>query len=550
MLSSKKALFSLRRAAFLGMILLLLAIFFTQFAVAADGNINISGTKYLDANSNGKFDSSSEQTLKGYTIYIHKDNTGQLQQGDPVSITNEKGMYSFTNISDKGFVRELVSSGDQFQPSSPKNGYNLADAKNGDILDFGNSIPNAANSALNQLLLYLIGGFGALIILCGGIILIIALWRLNSLTKEDIKGDRKFIIQIVSGFILLVLGLCLLISLAQMSRNMAISGISSPFALVTPVVLTLLVFGAVLLMLYTQTKLNKEDSEAGGMRKTIAGLLVVGLIVVVLFALSGRIESNNENLITQYVQLVGIVVAFYFGSKATSEAYKGASDADKGDAEKDLEVKTVSYDPQKDEILIEVLNGKGRTFGVETVKIKDLTEGAATGFGSESFKETPIPIRLKLKPEDKGKLAKNKGKEYDFTIVTTSIGSKTFKSKIDMPADQSLGEASGNAKEDLKLTKITYKDGNLVIDGSNDKRRSFVVKGVSIAETGQNPAFDKTIDSAIEVLGDNPFKVTVQITSDADDNILNTLVKGKKPYDITLKTSINNRTDGSQIAEQ
>jgi hypothetical protein len=335
MLSSKRG-FSLRKAAFLVMTLLLLAIFFAQFAVAADGNISISGTKYLDANSNGKFDSSSEQTLKGYAIYIHKDNTGQLQQGDPVSITNETGMYSFTNISNKGFVRELVTSGDQFQPSSPKNGYDLADAKKGDILDFGNSIPKAADSAPDKSLIYIIGFVAVVIIIFGLYLLVLGLWRLKSLPEKDIKADRKIVIQLASGFVLLVLGLYLLISLAQISRNGATIAMSSSFALVTPVVLTLLVFGAVLLMLYVQNKLQ-EPNETGGMRKTIAGLLVIGLIVVILFALIEDI-SKNENIISQFIQLVGIVIAFYFGSKATSDAYSKQEEAKKSTADLEAEL--------------------------------------------------------------------------------------------------------------------------------------------------------------------------------------------------------------------
>jgi hypothetical protein len=442
MLSNRRSSLSLRRTVFWGIFLFLLAISFMQFAVAAEKTINISGVKYLDANSNGKYDP-SEQPLKGYTIYNDVDRDSQLDPSENSSRTDINGRYILNKTSVSGILREQASSGDQLQPSSPPNGYDLRDAKDGaQNLDFGNSIPTAANSAPNQLLLYLIGGFGALIILCGGIILIIALWRLNSLTKEDIKGDRKFIIQIVSGFILLVLGLCLLISLAQMSRNMINSGISSPFALVTPAVLALLVFCAILLMLYVQTKLKGEDSEIGGMRKTIAGLLVIGLIVVVLFALSGDIKNNE--IITQYIQLVGIVIAFYFGSKAASDVYKGSTDA--GNAQDDLKVKKVTYDSTKNQIKIEVENSKGRAFGVNTITIKKgettLVEGPATATGSESFKKLDIFYNV-VKPNEKENLKTiDKTKKYNIIIETTPIGSMTCESEIELVADNAAGGAT------------------------------------------------------------------------------------------------------------
>jgi hypothetical protein len=425
--SSKRALFSLRRTAFLGMVLLILAIFFTQFAVAAEKNVSISGIKFLDANSNGKYDS-SEQPLQGYTIYVDENRDSQWDQNKEkiFNKTDKDGRYEFNKIPASGILREHVSSGDQLQLSSPVNGYDLANVENGtQDLNFGNSIPKAADSAPNKSLLYLIGGLAALIILGGGILLIIGLLRLNSLTNEDIREDRRTIIQMVSGFILLLLGLYLLISIAQMSSNMMTIGMSGSLALVSPVVLALLVFGAVLLMLYIHLKI--KENEPGVMRKTIAGILVLGLIAVVLFSLTGTIQNENQNIITQYIQLVAIVIAFYFGSKATEDAYKGVSKGDEGKANEDLDITSATYNTNTRTIQIKISNNKKRNFDLNEVLIKEgdktLLNESPQRRASEALTEFNVDLVLSQeKMNDLAKILKD-DKTYEITIKT-SIGDK------------------------------------------------------------------------------------------------------------------------------
>jgi hypothetical protein len=432
MLSNKWALFSLRRTAFFMMSLVLLTVLFAQFAVATEGNI--SGITFLDVNSNGELDP-SEPPLQNYTIYIDTNSNSWFDLGENAKKTDKSGMYRFSNISGSGIVR--ASSGDQYQPS--REGYNLNEVttNNMDKLNFGYSMPKAAESAPNGLVLILIGLVAFVIIVFGGIVLKKGLLRSDSSTNKDIKEGRKPIIQIVSGFFLLLLGLYLLISLAQMSRyaiNGATTGMSSSFTLVTPVVLALLLFGAILLMLYAHFKM--KANEPGEMRKTIAGLLVLGLVAVVLFALNRPIQDGgNREIITQYIQLVGIVVAFYFGSKATSDAYNKPEKA--GTAQDDLDIENVTYDP-KGEIQIKVSNHKGLEFQLDRVVINDggsiLIDKDVMRFGSEAFKDLIIP--LKLNDDEKKKLEeilmKNLGKEYEITIKTKSIGDNSCKRKMEI----------------------------------------------------------------------------------------------------------------------
>jgi len=139
--------------------------------------------------------------------------------------------------------------------------------------------------------------------------------------------------------------------------------------------------------------------------------------------LSGTINDANQNIITQFIQLVGVVIAFYFGSRATESAYKDAisGKADEGDAEKDLDINKVTYNSNKKEINIEISNNKKRNFTLKKISImegdteiisKDLGERASETLNSH----TAIVQDKDEKIEE--------GKEYKI-VIETSIGKKT-----------------------------------------------------------------------------------------------------------------------------
>jgi hypothetical protein len=468
------------------MILVILAIFFTQFAVAQTGNISISGMTFLDKDSNKEFNTGDEPQI-GIGIFIGANKDSKWDSSKFRNNTTENGTYSFKDIPRDGFV--IVQPASQSQSFNPKyyDLKNLTTAEN--KLDFSISdqeappitpgpVPpvsneekkpdvgvatNGPDSTKNGLIqnttfLYILVLIFLLIAAGGCAAIFVGLKGLYDLTKQVPTKEQKdnritmLILWIASGFILLLLGMFLLMSLVQITGGTASGtdvGKGLSFPIVLPVVLALLLFGAVLLMLYTHTKLKGLDNESGGMRKTIAGLLVIGLIAVVLYALNGTIMDGNQDIITQYIQLVGIIIAFYFGSKATSEAYKGGGDTDMGNAQDDLKVEKATYDSKNDKILIKATNEKGRTFVVKTVKITHendtITAGSATGIGSELIKNPEI-VR-QLRQGEKEKL--DKDIEYDFVIETIPIGDWKFKSKIDMPADESAGGALPAAAEDV-----------------------------------------------------------------------------------------------------
>jgi len=475
MLSNKRLSLSLRRTAFLGMILVLLAVFFMQFAVAQNGNISISGTTFLDKDSNKEF-SPGDTPLSGIEIYVDKNGNSKLDSNEFYTKSSKNGIYNFSDIPSVGFVRvQLANKSQSFYPKE----YDLKNLTPGSENKLNFSIkeqtvlpsavaatPGASekveapkadpnNYGLSQDKKFLwISAIAFLIISAlGCAVILYGLKQIYDQTKNPPTGQKDNrttmqILYIVSGFILMLLGLFLVMSLVQMPR-FAISGADTgqnlSFSIVLPVVLALLLFGAVLIMLYAQAELKKQDKkqdDTGGMRKTIAGLLVIGLIAVVLFALGGKIENGNQNIVTQYIQLVGIVIAFYFGSKATSDAYRRtgkAGDAgtdeddvgdDKGKALEDLEIKEVSFDSSKNQIIITGPAVK-KAFDVAKVCIK---QGETTLLDKEFVPVTvneKLPLNVTI-PLDKDEISANKlnNTEYDITLGTTSKEEKTFKHKI------------------------------------------------------------------------------------------------------------------------
>lgn len=432
---------SLKQIAFIATSIVLLFVLFSQLAGSTTGNLSISGTKFLDLNSNSIRDN-SDPALPGYLIYIDDDNNTKWDQGENYTKTAQNGGYFFQNLSSGVYViRELVSSGDKFQPSYPQKGYQLANltGKAATGVDFGSSMPAAtkeSNGPNTDSIISILLAIFAFILIVAGLIALYRAWKeLNSLEPKEDKGT-KIQMLIASGFILLFLGLYLAISLLQFSKNLTgeeIIIMGNSFAVVTPVILSLLVLGAVLLMLWAQNTL-KSENETGGMRKTIAGLLVIGLIAVVLFSLSGTIKNENQNIITQYIQLVGIVIAFYFGSKATSDAYKGAAEGNKGDANKDLEITNATYDANEGQIVITGFNKNKRAFDVTGVYIDDglkpLIDKTIVGVAvSESLLEFPVTV-AGLTTEEKANMeALAAGQKYNITIKTT-MGDKTAQCEI------------------------------------------------------------------------------------------------------------------------
>lgn len=69
------------------------------------------------------------------------------------------------------------------------------------------------------------------------------------------------------------------------------------------------VFAGTLILGY----LRDKDLNKGEMRRAIAGTFVVGFTLLLILSLF--YEFKNKDIITAYIQLTGIVIAFYFGTR-------------------------------------------------------------------------------------------------------------------------------------------------------------------------------------------------------------------------------------------
>ena len=78
----------------------------TSTVVATTGNI--SGTIYNDLNGNGSRQS-GENGLPNVTVFLDKNGNGLLDTGEPKTLTNAAGLYTFSNLPIGAYkVREIV----------------------------------------------------------------------------------------------------------------------------------------------------------------------------------------------------------------------------------------------------------------------------------------------------------------------------------------------------------------------------------------------------------------------------------------------------------
>jgi uncharacterized protein (DUF2141 family) len=106
---------------------------------------SIRGTKYEDWDGDGKpFETKWEDPLKGFTIYLDTNNNNQLDSGEPTSVTDKNGLYSFVNLPAGTYhVREVQKDGwiSTYPSSNPANdeyAVNLSAGQNVKKKDFGN----------------------------------------------------------------------------------------------------------------------------------------------------------------------------------------------------------------------------------------------------------------------------------------------------------------------------------------------------------------------------------------------------------------------------
>lgn len=138
--------------------------------------------------------------------------------------------------------------------------------------------------------------------------------------------------------------------------------------------------------------------DKGEMRKAIAGTFVVGFSMLMI--LSIKYDMPDNNITTMYVQLAGIVVAFYFGARAV--AVKPAEAATM------IGIEHVRFLPDPKKIAITIRNGGDSEINVDKIYINEDAIEESIKISPEKSKETTQTCEWQA------------GTEYVIKIATTT----------------------------------------------------------------------------------------------------------------------------------
>lgn len=156
----------------------------------------------------------------------------------------------------------------------------------------------------------------------------------------------------------------------------------------------LLVFGW---LIHIGAKADKK-LDKGEMRKAIAGTFVVGFSMLMI--LSIKYDMPDNTITTTYVQLAGIVVAFYFGTRAVAVKQDEAAAM--------IGIEHVRFHPDHKKIAITIRNGSDSEINVDKIYIN----------------EDAIEESIKIDPEKPKEVEQDyewkSGTEYKIKIATTT----------------------------------------------------------------------------------------------------------------------------------
>ena len=138
--------------------------------------------------------------------------------------------------------------------------------------------------------------------------------------------------------------------------------------------------------------------DKGEMRKAIAGTFVVGFSMLMILSIKYDIPDNT--ITTMYVQLAGIVVAFYFGTRAVA--------AKQAEAAAMIGIEHVRFLPDPKKIAITIRNGSDSEINVDKIYI------------NEDFIEKSIKISPEKSKETEQDYGWQSGTEYKIKIATTT----------------------------------------------------------------------------------------------------------------------------------
>lgn len=169
--------------------------------------------------------------------------------------------------------------------------------------------------------------------------------------------------------------------------------------------MTIFVVSAILGIFVLLIALGYRDDKSlnkGEMRRAIAGTLVIGFVILVVLSLC--YEISNQPLVIAFIELVGIVVGFYFGSKTVAEK-KEVEEKKTGQ----IRIENVQFPGKSDKIInITIRNSGDFEVTVDRVYINNEPKKIEEGTISlKSAKDFPVEHEW------------NKGESYRIKVSTT-----------------------------------------------------------------------------------------------------------------------------------
>lgn len=123
-----------------------------EFAMSEVGTSGVSGTLFVDANTNGSYDAQDDTLLENWNVYIDENSNGDFDIGEEHTSTNAQGEWSFSNMNSGTYdVRVIVQNG--YEIASPVLGVHsyalgVGQVVNGEIFTVA-ELPAPTNSVIS-----------------------------------------------------------------------------------------------------------------------------------------------------------------------------------------------------------------------------------------------------------------------------------------------------------------------------------------------------------------------------------------------------------------
>lgn len=360
---------------------------------ADQNNSTLSGLVFNDVNGNGERAFSGEGGLKNWTVYVDLNKNNELDKSDLSAQTDSNGRYAIANIPNGTFpVREeLLNGWSQTTPNPDDIEFSGSDKREA---NFGNyEYKTAPMRLMYQRELFNVSLWGAVICFIIGIILFVL--GLNGYSAKGSEKEPGKIGWILAGAFLIILAVYLLRNMEKIS-GIAVPSLSSQFTSI-PMWLMLVIFVLLFIALLGIGVFKPEQMEGGQMRRAIAGMLVFGFITILMFALyKTEISENNKEIISQYIQLVGIIIGFYFGAKITTDTGKLSAQYEPPKTKEALlEIGEPSEPDDEGKIRILLTNKGGQIVKVTKIELKGDDLNLSQPYAEYIEKEVDMTVDLK-----------------------------------------------------------------------------------------------------------------------------------------------------------